>query len=336
MQSSNNLQIIGDTLRSPQTLNRMALALSLDVTNDSHKKIIHEYASSVLMEIEKTAGDNKKDLTACLPSSIVECMIDSAKFKIKIDGRQHAHLVKFGQKVTLQIGYRGFIAKIKEAMPTSDINAFPVFEGDELIVSSENGFDTYSHKRGNPFASEKDLTGVVGVIYYKKEGREFQRVVAMSKEEVNKIRGVAKQTFIWDKWFIEKAKVAVIKRMCKMTFAEISAIQEIIDYDNKAHFDLSEEKPKINDLAQVDEFTQKALADKTNDLESEKSPDLKDKIKKIEDDFRRADTIETLDSEWNDNQEDLFEIKEHQTKEFDRLDALYVELRDGLEKKEGA
>jgi phage RecT family recombinase len=262
---SNNLQIIANTLRAPQTLKRLGLALSLDINNDSHLKTIQEYGASVLMEIEKSTSDPKKDLSRCTPDSIVQCMIDSAKFKIKIDGRQHAHIVKFGSNATLQIGYRGFIAKIREAIPSSDVNAFPVYEGDDLHISSENGFDTYTHKRGNPFASEKDLNGVLGVLYYKKEGRDFQRVVAMSKDDINKIKGCAKQTFIWDKWFVEKAKVAVIKRMCKLTFAEISAIQDLVEYDNKENFDMDADKPKIDETAQLDEFTQKALAEKSDD-----------------------------------------------------------------------
>lgn len=262
---SNNIEVIGQQLRAPQTLGRLGLALGLDATNKEHLKTIKEYASSVLMEVEKSMSDPKKDLSRCAPESLIQCMIDSAKFKIKIDGRQHAHIVKFGNNATLQIGFRGFIAKIREVMPSSDINAFAVYDGDELTISSENGFDTYSHKRGNPFANEKDLNGVVGVLYYQKEGKEFQRVLAMSKDEVTKIRGVAKQDFIWSKWFVEKAKVAVIKRLCKVTFAEISSIQELVDFDNKENFDMDANKPKIDETAQLDEFTQKALDEKSND-----------------------------------------------------------------------
>lgn len=258
-------QSISTILKTNQTLGRLGLALGIDATKKEHEKTLKEYASSVLMEVEKSMSDTKKDLSRCTPDSIVQCMIDSAKFKLKIDGRQHAHIVKYGNNATLQIGYRGFIAKIRDVIPSSDINAFPVYEGDDLSLSSENGFDTYSHKRKNPFASEKDLSGVVGVLYYKKEGKEFQRVVAMSKDEINKIKGCAKQTFIWDKWFIEKAKVAVIKRLCKITFAEISDIQELVEYDNKENYSM-DIKPEVDESAQLDEFTQKAMSEKNDDV----------------------------------------------------------------------
>lgn len=260
-----NLQLISDTLRSPKTLKRLGLALSLDINKEQDARIIQEYGSSVLMEIEKTVGDDKKDLSICTPDSVVQCMIDSAKFGIKIDGRQHAHLVKYGKKATLQIGYRGFIAKIRDIIPSSDINVFPVYEGDDLKISSHNGFDSYSYNKSNPFAEEKDLTGVVGILYYKKEGKEFQRVLAISKNDIDKIKGCAKQTFIWNKWYIEKAKVAAIKRLCKITFAEISEIQKLIEYDNKSNFEMKDNAPEIDQKAQLDEFTQKELENKSDD-----------------------------------------------------------------------
>lgn len=320
---SNNLQIISNTLRAPQTLKRLGLALSLDINNEGHKKTIQEYGASVLMEIEKSMSDPKKDLSRCTPDSIVQCMIDSAKFKIKIDGRQHAHLVKYGSNATLQIGYRGFIAKIREVIPSSDVNAFPVYEGDELTISSENGFDTYTHKRGNPFASQKDLSGVVGVLYYQKEGKEFQRVVAMSLEEINKVKGCAKQSFIWDKWFVEKAKVAVIKRMCKLTFAEISAIQDLVEYDNKESFDMDAGKPKIDETAQLDEFTQKALTDKSGDIEGDvvssdddTSTVVSDKTENLENKVGQHDP--TYGGQYNPETGDIVDVQP--TKQGDMLD----------------
>lgn len=312
-----NIQIIGDTLRSTKTLKRLGLALGLDINKEAHQKTIQEYGASVLMEIEKSMSDPKKDLSRCTPDSIVQCMIDSAKFKIKIDGRQHAHLVKYGNNATLQIGYRGFIAKIREVIPSSDVNAFPVYEGDDLTISSENGFDTYTHKRGNPFASEKDLNGVVGVLYYQKEGREFQRVVAMSLEEINKVKGCAKQSFIWDKWFVEKAKVAVIKRMCKVTFAEISSIQELVDYDNRENFEF-EDKPKIDETAQLDEFTQKALADKSNE-------DIDGDAETVDEESQSPETT----NENNDADGDAPEQSQEKTNTTDNIDPAIDETSGG-------
>lgn len=286
MQQGNNLQIIGQQIRSPQTLKRLGLALGLDVSNEKHAKTIQEYGASVLMEIEKSVGDPKKDLSTCTVDSIVQCMIDSAKFKIKIDGKQHAHIVKYGAKATLQIGYRGFIAKIREVIPSSDIKAFAVYEGDELNISSQDGFDSYTYRKGNPFASDKDLNGVVGVLYYKKEGKDFQRVVTMSLDEINKVKGCAKQSFIWDKWFVEKALVAVIKRLCKVTFAEISSLQDVVDYDNRENYEFKETKPVIDESVQMDEFAQKALAkketvvsdeDDTKSVVSDESQDIEHK-----------------------------------------------------------
>lgn len=239
---SNQLTIIGDTLRAPETTGKLMLALGYDDPKDAQaKNDAKRYAASVLAEIEKSAG-TKQDLTTCSPHSIVQSMIDAAKFRIMIDGRQLAHLVKYGNNATLQIGYRGYIAKIVEHYDDADINVFPVYEGDTVTISGNDGFDRYTHDRADPFADGEDkFKGIVAALYYRKGDREFQKVITMTKREIMQIRKVAKQDYIWSAWFIEKAKAAAVKRICKLQFASLSVLQEMIAYDNRKHYDI--EKP---------------------------------------------------------------------------------------------
>lgn len=235
---SNNLQIISETLRSPQTLKRLALAIG---ETDAEQTEAKRYAASVLSELEKMAMDkNKAQILSCTPQSIAQVMIDAAKFRLMIDGRQHAHIVQYGSNATLQIGYRGYLAKIAEHYADADINVFPVYEGDDVFISGGDGFDRYEHKRKSAFNDgEAGFQGVVAALYYKKGEREFQKVVTISKTEIARIRKAAKQDFVWSSWFIEKAKVAAIKRICKIQFAQIGIIQEMVEYDNKTHFDVT-------------------------------------------------------------------------------------------------
>lgn len=243
---SNNLQVISDTLRNQVTQGKLMLTLGHQKPTAEAKNDVKKYCASVLAEVEKSYG-GKNDLTTCSPDSIVKCMIDAARFRIMIDGRQHAHLIKYGNQAQLQLGYRGYIAKICEHFDSADITVFPVFKGDTLDIKGQDGFESYDYSRGKPFPKDEDFEGVCAALYYKKGGREFQKVITMSSDEIGKVRAVAKQDFIWKGWFLEKAKVAAIKRLCKTQFAGINEIQNMISYDNQNNFDMN--KPNVNDSA---------------------------------------------------------------------------------------
>lgn len=237
---SQQLMILSDHLRAPETIGKLMLALGYDNPKDpAASNDAKRYAASVLAELEKMSLDSKKkDILLCSPQSIAQVMIDAAKFRLMIDGRQLAHIVKFGDTATLQIGYRGYIAKVAEHYEDADINVFPVYEGDKVHISGSDGYDQYTHERGNTFNDgETGFQGVIAVLYYRKGEKAFQKIITMSKTEIGKVRKAAKQDFIWSSWFIEKAKAAAVKRICKLQFASISILQEMIDYDNRHNFD---------------------------------------------------------------------------------------------------
>jgi recombinational DNA repair protein RecT len=251
---SNNLQIIADTLRDPRTTGRLTLALGYnDGANKEAKAEAAKYAASVLAELEKMANDDKKkDILLCSPQSIAQTMIDAAKFKIMIDGRQHAHIIKYGNTATLQIGYRGYIAKITENLDDADINVFPVYEGDTLNISDRNGIADYEYKKADAFAEEDKFKGICAVLSYRKGERVFQKIITLTKKEVMQIKGTAKQKFVWDAWFIEKAKVAAIKRICKVEFNSIKVLQEMISFDNQTHHTLDKPAEEVKAGSIVD------------------------------------------------------------------------------------
>jgi len=277
----NNLQVIGNTLRSAETQGKLMLALGVNNPKSTEaKNEAKKYCASVLAEVEKSAG-SKNDLTTCNPDSIVKCMIDAAQFRLMIDGRQHAHLIKYGNAVSLQIGYRGYLAKIAEHYEDADINVFPVYKGDTLEISGKGGFDDYEYKRANNFPSDNDFEGVCAALYYKKGGREFQKVITMSASEIQKIRNVAKQDFIWKAWFIEKAKAAAIKRLCKVQFSSMTLIQDMINYDNKEGFDMDKQNMNSGSRSILDNLNEgidKVLPKKDEQPTSDDQPDDEDII----------------------------------------------------------
>lgn len=260
------LQIIANNL-----INSTLLKAEL---GNNHTK----YVISILNEIRKTVGDDKKDLSKCSSLSIESAIKQACDLQLEIDGRQHCHLVKYNNNIgtkekpkwiseaQLQIGYRGFIYAIKRAYSDANIDCKLVYEGDSFIVKSEGDTTTYSLEVKDPFAKKDKIIGGFCYISYSINGRLVSFCETMPLDEINKIKGKAKQDLIWKEWFEEKAKVAIIRRACKIHFSGIQQIEQITEFDNK-NYDLekvveqeiefidSEQGIEIENLLQLTEIS---------------------------------------------------------------------------------
>lgn len=221
------------------------------ITGDSNK-----YINSVLLEITKSKMDPKKDLSVCTPLSILTAVKQAVDLGLEIDSRQHCHLIKYGNNAQLQVGYRGFIYAIKRAYPDANIVVNLVKEGDVFSIKKDGDIEEYTHTYKDPFAGQDKIVGGYCYISFTLGNRKISKVEAVSKEEINKIKGSAKQDFIWKAWFEEKAKVAIIRRGCKVIFAGLNneLIDNLVNKDNE-DYDLNQEpkqEPRIiNDLPKV-------------------------------------------------------------------------------------
>lgn len=221
------------------------------ITGDSNK-----YINSVLLEITKSKADPKKDLSVCTPLSILTAVKQAVDLGLEIDSRQHCHLIKYGNNAQLQVGYRGFIYAIKRAYPDANIVVNLVKEGDVFSIKKDGDIEEYTHTYKDPFAGQDKIVGGYCYISFTLGNRKISKVEAVSKEEINKIKGSAKQDFIWKAWFEEKAKVAIIRRGCKVIFAGLNneLIDNLVNKDNE-DYDLNQEpkqEPRIiNDLPKV-------------------------------------------------------------------------------------
>lgn len=240
---ANQLTVIENKLTTPEVRKEIALRLNLDPNDEAAQNKAKKYAMSVLAEIAKTQGDPKKDLTVCSPDSIVQTMIDAAQFQLSIDGRQHAHIVKYGQNATLQIGYRGYLAKVKEIYPDADFTIRPIYEGEKVKIIDDGGSQTYTVSGDvDPFdVDESKLKGVLVAVSYTDNGRLIRKVNAVPKSRIDRAKRAAKQDFIWKSDYIEKAKAAAIKASFKVMFASIQGLQDVANYDNQKNYDPNQE-----------------------------------------------------------------------------------------------
>ena len=176
---------------------------------------------------------DKQNLANLDAQSIREAFKASLDTGIPVDKRQLAYVVKYGNTIQYHIGFKGFISRIKEIYPTAQVKAELVYVGDDFTVEKIDGQARYTHKVANPFAKRENIIGAYAYIKYIDNGREYSFIETMGVDEINKIRGKAKTAVVWNEWYGEMAKKAVIRRLCKTLFIGNPKIQVLEDTDNK-------------------------------------------------------------------------------------------------------
>lgn len=222
-----------------------------------------EYALSVYAEIAKSQG-TKNDLTKCTTDSTIMCMRSAAALRLSIDARQHIHLIARWSKEAsatvccLQIGFRGYLARLQEMLPGFSAQVECVYKGESVSVKRDGFIETISHERLDPFGqrNDADIIGVYAQISYDAGTARVSHVVTMNRVEIDKIRDIAKDQTFWNKWFAEKAKVACLRRACKLHFAAVTHDLDAADNDNydqaaSAKEAAAEKADSINDRLRV-------------------------------------------------------------------------------------
>ena len=222
------------SLMKQTPLNRVAMALGFkNAESDSDGvREAKKYMSSVITVVQN--ADPKTKLQLCSPESILNCCIDAAKMKVAIDGRKHACLIAYGGKATLQVTSAGYEAKLYEHLDRCSVITGKVFKGDEFVRWSEDNFDHFTHKISDPFNEDQDkIKGIFVAISWFENDIRYQKVEILTRAELMKIMNCAKHKYVWDKWWIERATTAAIKRASKRFFNKANGLQELVQYDNE-------------------------------------------------------------------------------------------------------
>lgn len=238
--SGGGLVAIEKAINSEETKNRIIVALDLRPEDEAAQREAFKFASSVLVEVQRSKGDKYNDLTLCQPDSIVSAMIDAATFKVAIDGRKLAYLESRSNRASLQITANGFVAKVKEYYPDFNGSVTAVYKGDVCEIYGTDGDKGYKYESKNPFADVEQITGfLVYISYSNPSGKKVTDVHTVSRAEMDMIKSKGKGT-AWKDFPLERMKTAALKRACKWHFRQNATLQNFIDYDHKNNFDLAE------------------------------------------------------------------------------------------------
>lgn len=197
------------------------------------------YATKQMLEV------SKQPIGIIDPMSIKEAFKNMLDTGIPVDQRQLAYVVKYGNGIQYQLGYKGFIHRIKEIYPNSIVKAELVYQGDNFKVTRTDGQAKYVHEVKNPFATKKEIAGAYAYFEQVINGKLCSFIETMSVFDINQIKGCAKTVKVWDAWYGEMAKKAVIRRLCKTLFVGNPIFQKLEDVDNK-NFEFKTEPIKID------------------------------------------------------------------------------------------
>lgn len=140
---------------------------------------------------------------------------------LDFDGK-HITLISHG----ISYDYIAYKNKMLLAYPETLIDIQMVYKDDSFQFQKKSGKVTYTHDLNNPFEqTEKDVKG--GYCIIKNSRGEF--ITLLSSADIDKHRKVAKTDSFWTKWFVEMAMKTIIKKACKIHFADIFQTIETLD-----------------------------------------------------------------------------------------------------------
>lgn len=139
------------------------------------------------------------------------------------------------------ITFHGYMNKVKQLHKDVFFDVQLVRESDTFSFKKTSGKVEYSHEFGDPF-TDKPIKGAYAVVKLNNE-TDDQSLELLNIEDFNKMKSSSRSSSTWNKWESEFWRKSVIKRACKVYFAEEIAELEKIDNDD---YGLEDEKADTN------------------------------------------------------------------------------------------
>ena len=166
----------------------------------------------------KQTIDKNPKLAGCTMATVQNSIVNVAAIGLTLNpALGYAYLVPESQKIdkqwvnqcTLKVSFKGLLKIANESGSILWAKAEIVKENDSFTY---NGPCKMPDHKMDPFSSRGKTVGVY-CIAKTCEGDYLSDI--MSMEEIQQIKGAAKTSMVWDKWFDEMAKKAIIKRASK-------------------------------------------------------------------------------------------------------------------------
>lgn len=238
----------------------------------ANEAIAREYLGNIITAVRNAPDRVRPVLEKCSPESFLAAARQAIDLDLKIDHNAHGYLVPYAGRAVFQVGWRGYLYRLKKHNPTLEIQVGIVMPGDKFTISSEDGLAKYVHEKVNPFNSDfKNAIGAYCYMSYEIDGKPYSIVEPVGIQEIMQMKNAAKTKEIWDTWFGEMMKKSVIRRAAKVAFSGV--VGKLDEYDNQ---NFQEPEQAVNDDA-----TSKTESVK-NQLRAKANPKPEPEIKTVE------------------------------------------------------
>lgn len=217
-----------------------------------NSKLLEADRNSLWLALQKAAGDGLK------PDGRESALVIFGDDTEDEDGKPVPSTARGKKKVVYMPMVAGLIKLVRNTGNVANIRAKLVYRGERVIISDEDGKETYKHVREIDERSEIDdspanIIGAYAVIAYK-DG--FWEMEAMTARQIARVRATSRsKKGPWLTWGDEMSKKTVLRRLIKRLekSPEMHRLDSAIDHDDTLMIDGSgvEEIPAIQD-----EFTE--------------------------------------------------------------------------------
>lgn len=144
------------------------------------------------------------------------------------------------------ITFHGYMNKVKALHPDVFFDVQLVREKDVFSFKKASGKVDYTHEFGDPF-TDQPIKGAYAVVKLNNE-TDDQSLELLNIEDFNKMKSSSRNSSTWNKWESEFWRKSVIKRACKVYFAEEVAELDKIDNDDYGLQDEKADEQTKNDI----------------------------------------------------------------------------------------
>ena len=214
----------------------------------------------------------------CTEASTFQCLNTAANLGLDVSGEMNgSHLIPFKDKCTLVVGYRDLIGLARRSGQIATINAFPIHEGDEVVVH----YGTEAKIEHRP---RWQTPGAFLAVYATATLTGGERVFTpiMAKAEIDRIRDAsngyrsAKQynkSSPWDDHYEEMAKKTALRRLFKILPVAVEEVSRALEASDRAEAGLQPTPAGVKADGSIDvEGFSRMVEDSAAAAESEGAP----------------------------------------------------------------
>lgn len=242
-------------------------------------------------------------LEKCTPESVYNALLDMVTQGLS-PAKTQCYFVPYGSTVKLTRSYFGTMKVVKQLPEVKDIYAEVIYEGDKFQIKNENGRKVFVSHETDWMNADNPIVGAYCIIE-KVDGEKILTV--MTKKEIDKSWSKSRNKAVQNEFPQEMAKRTVINRAAKQFFNTSDDNDLFVDAVNRTTENEYSDNRTIKD-AEVIEGSGETIDDFLNSP-SEPKENEKPKMKEIINEDETSNKLDELEAN-NDESKDSLDVAE--------------------------